>query len=335
MSPIIHVEKLCKDYEVHQKEPGLAGSFRSFFRRKFQIVPAVRDVSFDIAPGEIVGFLGPNGAGKTTTLKVLSGLLYPTSGKVDVLGFTPQERKSAFLKSITMVMGQKQQLSWDLTPADSFLVNQAIYDVADGDYRSRLGELTEMLELQPVLNKPVRKLSLGERMKCELAAALLHAPKILFLDEPTIGLDVNMQQAVRRFVADYNKRTGASIILTSHYMADVEALAERVLVIDGGRLVFDGDLSALVAARAPNKVLRLQLEAAVVRERLAQFAPVRNLDGLTAELLAPRGNVAEIAARILNEIAVADIAIEDMPIEEVLGALFQRPSAPQAAQAAS
>ncbi|MBL9035371.1 MAG: ATP-binding cassette domain-containing protein [Rhodospirillaceae bacterium] len=335
MSPIIHVEKLCKDYEVHQKEPGLAGSFRSFFRRKFQIVPAVRDVSFDIAPGEIVGFLGPNGAGKTTTLKVLSGLLYPTSGKVDVLGFTPQERKSAFLKSITMVMGQKQQLSWDLTPADSFLVNQAIYDVADGDYRSRLGELTEMLELQPVLNKPVRKLSLGERMKCELAAALLHAPKILFLDEPTIGLDVNMQQAVRRFVADYNKRTGASIILTSHYMADVEALAERVLVIDGGRLVFDGDLSALVAARAPNKVLRLQLEAAVARERLAQFAPVRNLDGLTAELLAPRGNVAEIAARILNEIAVADIAIEDMPIEEVLGALFQRPSAPQAAQAAS
>lgn len=335
MSPIIHVDKLCKDYEVHQKEPGLAGSFRSFFRRKFQIVPAVRDVSFDIASGEIVGFLGPNGAGKTTTLKVLSGLLYPTSGKVEVLGFTPQERKSAFLKSITMVMGQKQQLSWDLTPADSFLVNQAIYDVADADYRSRLGELTEMLELQPVLNKPVRKLSLGERMKCELAAALLHAPKILFLDEPTIGLDVNMQQAVRRFVADYNKRTGASIILTSHYMADVEALAERVLVIDGGRLVFDGDLSALVADRAPNKVLRLQLETPVARERLAQFAPVRNLDGLTAELLAPRGNVAEIAARILNEIAVADIAIEDMPIEEVLGALFQRPPAPQAAPAAS
>ncbi len=336
MPPIIHIEKLCKDYEVHQKQPGLAGSFRSFFRRKFQIVPAVRDVSFDIAPGEIVGFLGPNGAGKTTTLKVLSGLLYPTSGTVDVLGFKPQERKAAFLKSITMVMGQKQQLAWDLTPADSFLVNQAIYDIADGDYRSRLGELTEMLELQPVLNKPVRKLSLGERMKCELAAALLHAPKILFLDEPTIGLDVNMQQAVRRFVADYNRRNGAAVILTSHYMADVEALAERVLVIDGGRLVFDGNLSALAAERAPNKVLRLQLETTVSAERLAQFAPVRKLDGLTAELLAPRGNVAEIAARILNEIAVADIAIEDMPIEEVLGALFQRPAAPKpGAQAAS
>ena len=335
MKPAIHIERLCKNYEVHQKEPGLAGSFRSFFRRKFQIVTAVKDVSFDIAPGEIVGFLGPNGAGKTTTLKVLSGLLYPTSGTVDVLGFTPQERKAAFLKSITMVMGQKQQLAWDLTPADSFLVNQAIYDVSDADFRNRLGELTEMLELQPVVNKPVRKLSLGERMKCELAAALLHAPKILFLDEPTIGLDVNMQQAVRRFVADYNKRTGAAVILTSHYMADVEALAERVLVIDGGQLVFDGNLSALVAERAPNKVLRLQLEASVPAERLAQIAPVRKLEGLTAELLAPRGQVAEIAARILNEIAVADIAIEDMPIEEVLGQLFQRRPLPRAVEAAS
>ena len=173
---IIHVDHLCKDYQVHQKEPGLAGSLRSFVRRKYLIVPAVKDVSFDIAQGEIVGFLGPNGAGKTTTLKVLSGLLYPTSGKASVLGFTPHERKAAFLKSITMVMGQKQQLAWDMTPGDSFLVNQAIYDVSDEDFRRRLGELTEMLELQPVLKKPVRKLSLGERMKCELAGALLHGP---------------------------------------------------------------------------------------------------------------------------------------------------------------
>ena len=332
MAPVIHIEKLCKDYEVHQKEPGLAGSFRSFFRRKFQIVAAVKDVSFDIAPGEIVGFLGPNGAGKTTTLKVLSGLLYPTSGKVDVLGFTPQERKDEFLKSITMVMGQKQQLAWDLTPGDSFLVNQAIYEVSDADFRRRLGELSEMLELEGVMKKPVRKLSLGERMKCELAAALLHGPKILFLDEPTIGLDVNMQQAVRRFVADYNRSTGAAVILTSHYMADVEALAERVLVIDGGQLVFDGNLSALVAERAPNKVLRLQLSEVVSEQRLASFAVVRKVDGLTAELLAPRGNVAEIAARILNEVPVADIAIDDMPIEEVLGQLFQRRPVPETAE---
>ncbi len=332
MPPIIHVDRLCKDYEVHQKEPGLAGSLRSFVRRKYQIVSAVKDVSFDIGRGEIVGFLGPNGAGKTTTLKVLSGLLYPTSGHASVLGFTPHERKAEFLKSITMVMGQKQQLAWDMTPGDSFLVNQAIYDVSDADFRQRLGELTDMLELQPVLKKPVRKLSLGERMKCELASALLHAPKILFLDEPTIGLDVNMQQAVRRFVADYNARTGAAIILTSHYMADVEALAERVLVIDGGRLVFDGNLSALVAERAPNKVLRLQLANPVSRERLEVFAPVRMIDGLTAELLAPRGNVAEIAASILNEVPVADIAIEDMPIEEVLGRLFQRQPVTEAAK---
>jgi ABC-2 type transport system ATP-binding protein len=332
MQPVIHVDHLCKDYEVHQKEPGLAGSLRSFVRRKYQLVSAVKDVSFDIGRGEIVGFLGPNGAGKTTTLKMLSGLLYPTSGHASVLGFTPHERKAAFLKSITMVMGQKQQLAWDMTPGDSFLVNQAIYDVSDADFRQRLGELTEMLELQPVLKKPVRKLSLGERMKCELASALLHAPKILFLDEPTIGLDVNMQQAVRRFVADYNARTGAAFILTSHYMADVEALAERVLVIDGGQLVFDGNLSALVAERAPNKVLRLQLAHPISPERLEVFAPVRSIDGLTAELLAPRGSVAEIAARILNDVPVADIAIEDMPIEEVLGRLFQRKPAAEAAK---
>lgn len=326
MPSVIHVEHLCKDYEVHQKEPGLMGSLRSFVRRKFQIVSAVKDISFDIDAGEIVGFLGPNGAGKTTTLKVLSGLLYPTSGVANVLGFTPHERKAAFLKSITMVMGQKQQLAWDLTPADSFLVNQAIYDISESDFCTRLGELTEMLELQPVLNKPVRKLSLGERMKCELAAALLHGPKILFLDEPTIGLDVNMQQSVRKFVADYNRHTGAAIMLTSHYMADVEALAERVLVIDGGQLVFDGNLAALVAERAPHKVLRLQLSQPVEKARLEAFAPVRMLDGLTAELLAPRGSVAEIAARILNAVPVADIAIEDIPIEEVMGQLFQRPA---------
>jgi ABC-2 type transport system ATP-binding protein len=334
--PAIHVAHLCKDYEVHQKEPGLAGSFRSFFRRKFQIVQAVRDVSFDIAPGEIVGFLGPNGAGKTTTLKVLAGLLYPTSGTIDVLGFTPYERKADFLKSITMVMGQKQQLAWDLTPADSFLVNQAIYEISDADYRGRLGELSEMLDLAPVMKKPVRKLSLGERMKCELAAALLHGPKILFLDEPTIGLDVNMQQAVRRFVAEYNRRTGAAVILTSHYMADVEALAERVLVIDGGQLAFDGNLSALVAERAPHKVLRLQLSRNVAEQDLRAFGEVRAIDGLTAELLAPRGSVAEIAARLLNQMPVADIAIDDMPIEEVMGQLFERrPAAGRRVQATS
>src|SRR5262245_10988331 len=210
-------------------------------------------------------------------------------------------------------MGQKQQLIWDLPAADSFLVNQAIYEIPEDVYRRRVGELTEMLGLGGLLNKQVRKLSLGERMKCELAAALLHGPKILFLDEPTIGLDVNMQQAVRSFVADYNQRTGAAVILTSHYMADVEALAERVLVIDGGQLVFDGNLSALVAERAPNKVLRLQLSQAVPEQRLAGFGTVRMVEGLTAELLAPRGNVAEIAARILNEMPVADIAIDDMP----------------------
>src|SRR5499427_260314 len=293
---MISVRQLTKHYEVHEKQEGFLGSLRALFHREYKAVKAVEDVSFEIAPGEIVGFLGPNGAGKTTTLKMLSGLLHPTSGEVSVAGFVPKRRQREFLTTITLVMGQKQQLIWDLPAADSFLVNQAIYDIPDEVYRERVGELTEMLGLGGLLNKQVRKLSLGERMKCELASALLHGPKILFLDEPTIGLDVNMQQAVRRFVADYNKRTGAAIILTSHYMADVEALAERVLVIDGGRLVFDGNLSALVAERAPNKVLRLQLAHPVSPERLAVFAPVRMFEGLTAELLAPRGNVATIAA---------------------------------------
>src|SRR5215475_10322912 len=276
---MISVRHLTKHYEVHEKQEGFLGSLRALFHREYRAVKAVEDISFEIAAGEIVGFLGPNGAGKTTTLKMLSGLLHPTSGEVTVAGFTPKRRQREFLTTITLVMGQKQQLIWDLPAADSFLVNQAIYEIPDDVYRQRVGELTEMLGLAGLLNKQVRKLSLGERMKCELAAALLHGPKVLFLDEPTIGLDVNMQQAVRDFVAGYNERHGATVLLTSHYMADVEALAERVLVIDGGQLVFDGNLSALVAERAPNKVLKLQLAQPVSSARLEAFAPVRMLDG--------------------------------------------------------
>ena len=314
MTPIIHVDRLCKDYEVHQKEPGLAGSLRSFVRRKYQVVSAVKDVSFDIGRGEIVGFLGPNGAGKTTTLKVLSGLLYPTSGQASVLGFTPHERKAEFLKSITMVMGQKQQLAWDMTPGDSFLVNQAIYDVSDADFRQRLAELTEMLELQPVLKKPVRKLSLGERMKCELAAALLHRPKVLFLDEQTIGLDVNMQVRIREFIAAYNQRFGATVILTSHYMADVTALCERVIVIDHGKIVFDGNLSRLVERSAPRKIIRIELASPVDDERLAAYGQVQSRDGLRAELVVSRQQTSQSAARLLAELPIADVTIEDPPI---------------------
>jgi ABC-2 type transport system ATP-binding protein len=248
---MISVRHLTKHYEVHEKQEGFLGSLRALFHREYKAVKAVEDVSFEIAAGEIVGFLGPNGAGKTTTLKMLSGLLHPTAGEVTVAGFTPKRRQREFLTTITLVMGQKQQLIWDLPAADSFLVNQAIYDIPDDVCRRRVGELTEMLGLTGLLNKQVRKLSLGERMKCELAAALLHGPQVLFLDEPTIGLDVNMQQAVRDFVAAYNERHGATVLLTSHYMADVTALCRRVMVIDSGALIFDGDLSSLVEQTAP------------------------------------------------------------------------------------
>jgi ABC-2 type transport system ATP-binding protein len=319
---MIEVRNLEKHYTVAEKEPGFVASVRSFFSRKTRLVRAVDGVTFDIASGEVVGFLGPNGAGKTTTLKMLSGLLHPTGGTARVAGFTPFERKAAFLKQITLVMGQKQQLIWDLPALDSFLVNQAIYEITDTDFHKTMTDFTELLELGDVLKKQVRKLSLGERMKCELAAALLHKPKILFLDEPTIGLDVNMQVRIREFVAAYNARENATVILTSHYMADVTALCKRIVVIDKGKIVFDGDLSSLVERMSTHKIVRLQLENTVGQDILARFAEVKSLEGLNAELLVPRLEVSKVSARILSELPVADVTIEDPPIEEVIGQVF-------------
>ncbi|MDP9353620.1 MAG: ATP-binding cassette domain-containing protein [Chloroflexota bacterium] len=319
---MIEVENLQKLYTVHEKEPGFVGSVRSFVKRKSRILRAVDGVSFKIADGEMVGFLGPNGAGKTTTLKMLSGLLHPSGGTIQVSGFVPKERRSAFLKSITLVMGQKQQLLWDLPAHDSFLVNQAIYEIPDAQYRETMREFTEILDLGDVLRKQVRKLSLGERMKCELAAALLHRPQVLFLDEPTIGLDVNMQVRIREFVAEYNRRYNASVILTSHYMADVTALCRRIIVIDKGRIVFDGDLSALVESGGAGKIIRLELAAQIPDEVLAQYGQVRVRDGLQAELRVSRDEVSQLAARMLAQLPVADVTIQDPAIEEVIGELF-------------
>ena len=320
---MISVRDLTKHYQVHEKDPGFLGSVRSLLHRKHRTVVAVDRVSFEIARGEMVGFLGPNGAGKTTTLKMLSGLLHPTSGEVRVAGFVPHRRQRDFLCIVTLVMGQKQQLAWDLPAGDSFLVNKAIYDVSDADYRQRLGELTELLELAEVLRKPVRKLSLGERMKCEIAAALMHRPEVLFLDEPTIGLDVNMQQSVRGFIAEYNRLHGATVLLTSHYMSDVTALAKRVLVIDGGRLMFDGDLRGLVEEAAPWKLLKLQLVTDIGRASLERFGTIELCDGRKAVLRVARRSVTEIAGAILDQLPVEDIAIEDIPIEEVIGEVFR------------
>ncbi len=318
----ITVRTLQKHYTVHEKEPGFAGSLRSFVHRKTTTVRAVDGVSFSLEPGEMVGFLGPNGAGKTTTLKMLAGLLHPTAGEVHVGRFVPRERRAEFLKTITLVMGQKQQLLWDLPALDSFRVNQAIYEIPDDVFRATMREFTDILDLEGILKKQVRKLSLGERMKCELAAALLHRPSVLFLDEPTIGLDVNMQARIRQFVADYNRRYAATVILTSHYMADVTALCKRIIVIDKGQIVFNGDLAALSDRASGNKIIRLEFSSPVTAAQLEQYGRVLAQEGLRAEIEVPRSETKEAAARVLAELPVADVTIEDPPIEEVIGQLF-------------
>ncbi len=322
MNPEILVNHLSKHYEVHQKDPGFVGSLRSFFNRQYQTVRAVDDISFSINPGEIVGFLGPNGAGKTTTLKVLSGLLYPTVGEVNVCGFRSFDRKNEFLRQITLVMGQKNQLIWDLPAYESFEVNRAIYEISHSDFRAVLKELTDLLEIEPVLKKQVRKLSLGERMKCELAAALLHRPRVLFLDEPTIGLDVTMQVRVREFLAEYNRRHGATILLTSHYMADVVALCKRILVIDRGHLIYDGDLSALIERVAPYKHVRIVTSRPIKAEELRGFGEIRSIDTLEATLVVPRDRTSAVAAELFQALPIEDVTIEDPEVEDIISRIF-------------
>src|SRR5829696_3260288 len=241
----IRVRGLRKTYDVPEREAGVRAALGSLIHRRTRSVVAVAGIEFEIEPGEVVGFLGPNGAGKTTTLKVLSGLLHPTSGEVDVLGHVPWRRENAYLERMTLIMGQRNQLAWDIPVIDSFELNRAIYEISTSDYRTRVDELVDLLDLGDLIRKPVRNLSLGERMKCEFAGSLLHRPDVLFLDEPTIGLDVSMQRRIREFIASYTDRTGATTLLTSHYMADVEALCRRVLVIHHGALLYDGDLSGL------------------------------------------------------------------------------------------
>ena len=251
----IVVHNLSKTYRVPEREPGLAASLKSMVRRAYREVEAVRGVSFTARAGEMVGFIGPNGAGKTTTLKMLSGLLHPTAGEARVLGFVPWERKADYLRHISMVLGNKSQMLWDIPPLDTFRVLGEVYHVSPAKFKQTLEELTELLEMQDLLTKPVRNLSLGERMKCELVAGLLHRPKVLFLDEPTLGLDVSMQGRLRRFLAEYNRRNGVTVILTSHYMADVVALCPRVILVHHGRLLYDGALSGLAERLAPFKLI--------------------------------------------------------------------------------
>jgi ABC-2 type transport system ATP-binding protein len=318
--PAIYIHDLRKTYVVSQREAGVAAALRSLVRRRTEKVRAVDGISFDLAPGEIVGFLGPNGAGKTTTLKMLSGLLHPTSGSVTVLGFVPSKREKAFLRQITLVMGQRNQLVWDIPAADSFELNRAIYRIPAVDYRRTLDEVTELLDLGPLLRKPVRNLSLGERMKCEIAAALLHRPQVVFLDEPTIGLDVTMQRRIRAFISEYNRRTGATVLLTSHYMADVEALCRRVVVIHHGKLLFDGDLASLVQRFTAHKTIVVQLGDC--QDDLRGYGEVISCEEGYATLRVPKAETARVTERLLAELPVIDLTVEDPPIEEVIERVF-------------
>src|SRR5437867_871592 len=319
---MIEVESLRKWYRVHTRPPGLRAALRSLFHRPYETVKAVDDISFSIAAGERVGFLGPNGAGKTTTLKVLSGLLHPTEGRVQVAGGRPQDRERGFLQQITLVMGQKQQLLWDLPPSETFLLNRAIYDIPRPLYEETVAELTKLLDLAPLLGKPTRQLSLGERMKCELAVALLHRPRVLFLDEPTIGLDVSMQATVRGFVREYNERFGATVLLTSHYMEDVAALCPRVMVIDKGKLIYDGGLPELVRQVRPDKRMNLRLTKPVERRDLEALGTVIEHRDAEAIVQVSQDALQPAVARALSSLPLTDLTVEDPPLEEVMRDLF-------------
>jgi ABC-2 type transport system ATP-binding protein len=329
----IQVSELKKTYRVHEREAGAKASLRSLFVRHYKEVEAVKGVSFALEAGEIVGFLGPNGAGKTTTLKMLSGLLYPTGGEARVLDHVPWRREKEFLRQISLVMGNRNQLAWDIPAMDSFQVNQAVYQIPPKQFSQTLDELIALLDLEPLLKKQVRSLSLGERMKCELAAALLHRPAVLFLDEPTLGLDVTMQGRIRQFIGDYNRQHDATVLLTSHYMADVTALCRRVIVIHHGSLLYDGDLAALSDRIAPFKLVRIDVETTEAAERAGTYAEVVEKEALKVRLRVPRAETSATVARLLAEVPVVDLTVEDPPIEEVIDQVFRGEPAEAGAKA--
>ena len=326
---VIQLDQLSKTYTVNEREAGVVAAMRSLVKRKTRDVQAVNEISFTVSEGEIVGFLGPNGAGKTTTLKMLSGLLHPTGGRASVLGYRPWERNRDYLRKMTLVMGQRNQLLWDIPVIDTFELNRAVYRIPETDYLRTVDELTELLELDTLLRKPTRNLSLGERMKCEIAVSLLHRPSVLFLDEPTIGLDVTMQRRIRQFITDYNQHTGATVLLTSHYMADVEALCKRVIVIHHGKLLYDGELTGLADRFAPFKTVEVELHNGAGGRPLAQYGELMAQTEGRVTLRVPKVDTASVTGRLLAELDVADLTVQDPPIEDVIEHVFsQSPSPP-------
>ena len=318
----IQVTNLKKYYKVHQKEPGLTGSIKSLLFRQYKDVKAVNNVSFSIEDGELVGFIGPNGAGKTTVLKCLSGLLYPTSGEVQVLGYTPWNRKPQFQKQFSLVMGQKNQLWWDLPPLETFLLNKEIYEIKDEDFKRVLNDLVELLDVKKILKIQVRRLSLGQRMKCELIAALLHRPRVLFLDEPTIGLDVVMQKKIRDFIHEYNRQYNSTIILTSHYMGDVKELCQRVIIIDKGKIIFDGLLDEVIKKFADHKLLTVVFSKDIDPKKLAEIGKIKDYNYPKAIIQVNRHEASTAASILLQKFPIEDLNIEEPKIEDIIREVF-------------
>jgi len=324
--PVIEVNGLTKAFRTYKKQPGFAGAFKGLFHRQYEQTLAVNEVSFKIEPGELVGFLGPNGAGKTTTLKMLAGLLYPTGGSAKVLGYTPWERDDGYRRQFALVLGQKNQLWWDLPARESLELNAKIYGIPNDRFEKTVGELTELLAVKEKLNVSVRELSLGERMKMELIASLLHQPKVLFLDEPTIGLDVTSQKTVRDFIRRHNAEQKTTILLTSHYMADIQALCERVIIIDHGKIFFDGKLSEIVDRFADFKVVTIQCEKAneLSPAKLNLYGEVQEQTGDTIKFKVKRDRVIAVCKSLLDDLPVSDIDIQEVPIEDVIRQIFAR-----------
>ncbi len=323
MERAVIVDHLVKDFEITEKKPGLIGSISSVISPKKKDVHALKSISFTIQPGELVGFIGPNGAGKTTTLKILSGLLYPTSGFVQVLEYDPWDRRPEFLKQISLIMGQKNQLWWDLPAIETFELNRAIYEIPKREYKENLEELVTLLEVEKLLNIQVRRLSLGQRMRLELVAALLHRPKVLFLDEPTIGLDLIAQEKVREFIQEYGRRAGATILLTSHNMDDLVDIAKRVIVIDEGEIIFDGVLENLVNQFAKEKIIKVTLSSENDIKKIEEIGKVKKIAFPEVVISVPRPAAAVAAAELLQNFPVADLTIEEVPIEDIIRKVFR------------
>lgn len=321
---MIRVENIKKDFSYYKKMTGLKGSIRNLFHREHLIKEAVKGISFSVKKGEMVGFLGPNGAGKTTTLKMLSGILYPTDGKIEVDGFIPYERKNEFKKKISIVMGQKNQLWWDLPASDSFYLNKCIFGVDDGSYRDIVTELSELLDVKELLNVQVRRLSLGERMKMEILAALIHRPEILFLDEPTIGLDIISQQKIREFLKVCNEKWKMTVIITSHYMADIEALCNRAMIINQGQLVYDGKLSDISHIFGKKKLLTLKTDRRKEIDFWKQFGAVREMNSAEVTIEVFQENIKDVMTRVLSDFKVEDFTVTEIPIEECIAHFYTK-----------